>query len=198
MPTAKNYAGHKELPLSAEEQFEFASELAGLKRTILSYGFSQKAVDDLNFSLKKYTLDISADEARGGAFHNYADGKPFYELTIAAPGTFRDMVKMPQGVRPTEMEDLYQSQMLHFEISMNLVNRVGKALNYLRGLPENVASSGGSGSMARLEFDTTFRCEPEEYLFALDALVKMRLDMIAPKAAVPSAPANKGNNGPRL
>lgn len=53
---------------------------------IAENGYAPSVRQNLSVTFKKATLSINAEEARGGAYHQLADGQPFYRMEIAASG----------------------------------------------------------------------------------------------------------------
>lgn len=191
--TAANYKNAYELIVTADETKSFDAGVRDIKSTILAHGFSQAAADSLSFSLKKYLLTVDRDEASTGAFHVYADNKPFYEMQITAPGSMFDMLASDASIPPNKADDKSQALLLYFEIAMNLMNKVPQLL-----VDPSQAHAGGSFGMHEAKADTVFRVSPTEYLHALNRLVDYRLEMIAPRTATPAPAAAPSVKPPKL
>ena len=188
----RNYKSVEDLPVNPAAQKGLEEGVSKIRKTIQSYGFSKEAADSIDFELTRHTLAISLEEARSGAFHVYADGNPFFALTIKAPGSLLDIGDASQ---PTKMTTQQQAAFVAFEIGLNLISRVEKAIEVKYGIPADERAGGVSMSM-RPEFETTTRRDPSLYLDVLNDLVDMRLNMLVPKAVAPSSappkpPANK-------
>lgn len=74
------YSNWEVLELNEDEQIE-----AGFLADTLTNQFNKafpEAEGTLKVTFEKASLTIDAEERRSGAFHNLADGKPFYRLYI--------------------------------------------------------------------------------------------------------------------
>jgi len=192
----KHYKDAIELPLDAAKQAEVEAGTAKLRQTMADYGFSKEAAESFQFAWRQYSLTIGRDEAFSGAFHTYADGKPFYELTVTAPGSLFDLTH--HGMPPTQLPPEQQRALLAFEISMNLISRVEEAAAYLFGGAKDDRAGGVSSAVGPIDFSTSTRREPAQFFGALDALLDMRLGMLTPKIAQPeAAPAAKPARAPK-
>jgi len=185
----KNYDGAQNIGLTSAEQDSVEGGVKMVKWAIIDHGFSKEAVDMLDFTVTKHTLTISENERRSGAFHTQADGKPFYAITVSAPGSFMDM-RIDESKKPTELAPKTQAQMLAFEIGVNLFGRVEKVIEEMYGVKEKGHGGGAGFPVAKIEIETTTRHDPFLFFMALTELVNFRLNQLAPKGAAPSAPAN--------
>ncbi|MDI1229180.1 MAG: hypothetical protein PSY14_15985 [bacterium] len=189
----KNYANNETLPVSANAQKNFDDGVAKIRATMKSYGFAAEAVNSIEFNLTRHTLAITLDEARSGAFHTFADGNPFYAINIKSPGS---MLDIGDSSKPTKMTVEQQAAMITFEIGINLIGRVEKAIEVKFGIPADERAGGVSMSMSP-DFETTTRRDPSLFLDALNDLVDMRLGMLTPKVATTaSSPTKPSANTP--
>jgi hypothetical protein len=179
------YGNSVELVIPADKQEQFDAGARKIRDTIVRHGFSQEAADMISFKLAQYTLEITPEQSRSGAFHIHADGKPVYEVTVTAPG---NMMEGGLDGTPTTLPARKQAQYLSFEIGMNLMMPVKDVLKQFYGETDDRVSGGVSGGM-EFKYETTMRCEPWKYMAALNDLVEYRLNMIAPVA--PSAPKKR-------
>jgi hypothetical protein len=188
----QNYEGVRELAMKESDKQEFEAGFQKIRDAIVSYGFAQKAADSLKFKVSEHTLEISESERKSGAWHIYGDGKPFFALTLTAPGSIESSVGAGSAA-PTTLPEEQQSRLLALEIGINLLPNINKVLQQIYSQNGN-AAGGVSGSLAEYNFETTLRCEPKIYMEALNDIVHMRLMMIAPppelasKRPAPSAP----------
>lgn len=192
--SAEDYADARELVVKKQVLADFDEGVNKIKATILSLGFSQQAVDKLQFTLREFALHIGEKEGRNGAWHIYGDGKPFYEMRIETPGGLGEL-KGDEAVVRTAWSDKDQSLSLFFEMALNLVHRVNKVITDKHGVAKDSVHSGGGMPVAVAEFDTVFRCDPKLFLDGLNDLVDYRLKMLVP-AAAPTARAAKGGMAP--
>lgn len=188
--SAEHYEDSRELIIKSQTLKNFEDGIQKIKSTIASYGFSQKAVDNLQFGLREFAMHIGEEERRGGAYHYFADGKPFYEMRISTPGSLFEM-SADESVSPNKLDDKSQGLLLFFEISMNLVGKVGDVIEMKHGVDKASVHGGGGMPVAKAEFDTAFRCDPKLFLDGLNDLVNYRLGMLVP----PVQPAPSGKPG---
>jgi hypothetical protein len=178
------YEGNRELVMKKETQEVFQQGFDKLRETMMRYGFSAGAVGQIEFRASEHMLEISDEEARSGAFHIHAGGKPFYALTLEAPGS---MMELGTGGgdtnKPLSLDDRQQSLLLGFEIGMNLMGRVGDVLRDVYGLKGDNLAGGVSGEIMRCKMETTMRCDPATYMAALNQLLDYRLKMLVPDPA---------------
>jgi hypothetical protein len=177
----EHYEGNRELVMKAETQKSFEKGIEKVRETMLRFGFSPQAVEQLEFKVSEHMLDISDEERRSGAFHIHGDGKPFYALTLQAPGSLMELGSLGDTSNPKGLSDKQQSLLLAFEIGMNLMGRVNEVLTKVYGLEGDRLAGGVSGVMMSANFETTLRCDPAKYMQALNDLVDMRLKMIVPE-----------------
>lgn len=191
----KNYAGAKEIALTADETESFEAGVSLVKAAIKNHGYSQEAVDNLKFALTKHTLEISSEEGRSGAFHTQADGKPFYAINLTAPGSFMEM-NVDASKKQTDLPAKTQSQLLAFEIGLNLFGHVEKVIAEKYGVKEEGRGGGAGMPVAKIEIETTTRHDPFMFMMALTDLVNYRLNMLeqeyAAKTGAPKAPKASG------
>lgn len=178
--SVEHYNGNTKLNVDAKVLTEFEQGVKTLKDTMLSYGFAPEAVDAFNVTLNEYTLTISDEDRRSGAFHVYADGNPFYEMTISVPGSLLEMSDNAQN-SPLNATPRQQGLLLFFEVSLNLINRVGDVLQQVRGIDKSLIHGGASMPVAKAENNTSFRCKPADFLDGLNYLLNYRLGMLLPE-----------------
>lgn len=178
--TAAHYKNHRELAVSPQTQKDLMNAVENFKAVLCSFGMNKTAVDMISISLKEYTLSIGDDETRGGAFHVYADGKPFYEMRISAPGTLHDVDL--RAKKFSDMDDWSQAWMACFEMCMNALPGAAQFLNEKYGVGS--AHGGGGSPVMLMEFDTTFRCSPAELLDTITLALRLqgRLAAFGPDA----------------
>jgi hypothetical protein len=123
----KHYDHATELDMSAQETAEVEAGLKKVRDTILRHGFAQEAVDALSFKVTKYSLNISDEEARGGAFHIHAGGQPFYAINLSAPGS---LMELGGDGNATARPPRAQALLLGFELGMNMMANMQKALEF--------------------------------------------------------------------
>jgi hypothetical protein len=172
----KHYDHATELVMSAQEQADVDAGLKKIRDTILRHGFAQEAVDALSFKVTKYSLTINDDEARSGAFHVHAGGKPFYAINLSAPGS---MLELSDSGNPTAQPPRAQALLLGFELGMNVMSNMQKALEFY-GEKDDRAAGGLSSEIMNCNMETTMRIEPKRYFDVMNEMVGMRLGQIAP------------------
>jgi len=180
MGMVQHYKGAIELPVSPELAAEVEKGAALLRKTMTSYGVSQEAADSFAFGYKPYSLTISAEEGWSGAFHTFADGKPFYEVSITAPGSMFDIAS---GVPLPQQKPQQQAALVGFEIGMNLISRVEQAIAIKFGLEQDSRAGGTSSTIGPIDYSTSTAREPAIFFAALNDLLDMRLGMLTPKLA---------------
>lgn len=182
------YGTAVDLVMPKEKQEEFDTGVQKIRDTIVRHGFSKEAADQLSFTISQHTLTISEEQARSGAWHMQADGKPFYAVIVSAPGAFDEMGGLNSN-NPTSMPARNQAQYLAFEIGMNLMVPVKDVLKQMYGEQDERVAGGVSGGFTGFKFETSMRCEPKTYLSALNDLVEYRLATVAPVITVGKKPA---------
>ena len=192
MGLVEHYKDAVALPLSAELAAQVETGTAQLQKTMASYGLSKEAAEAFKFEYKAYTLTIGREEAWSGAGHQFADGKPFYEVCITAPGS---MFNIASGVPLPQQSPEQQTAMMSFEISMNLLSRVEQAIAVKFGLPVDDRAGGVSSSIGPIDFSTSTSREPAIFFAALNDLLDMRLGMLTPKLS--TAPESKPARAPK-
>jgi len=91
MATEKpNYKNWQELPLDESEIKEVERAQQNLAQTLKDAGYPEYAQKSLKLEFAKACLTIDAEEARTGAGHSLADGKPFYRMRLTAEGASID------------------------------------------------------------------------------------------------------------
>ncbi|MBI1214435.1 MAG: hypothetical protein GC185_01290 [Alphaproteobacteria bacterium] len=183
--SVKDYQGAVELPVPEEKQAEVAKGVADLRATMKKYGFAAEAVESLDIEVKSYTLTISREEGASGAFHTYADGKPFYAVSLKAPGSLLDL---QHAAAPVLLPPGQQALTLALETGINLFPKVEYAIETLYGDKQDPRAGGVSGGVMTCDFETCTRREPEKFFAALTALTEMRLNMLVPENLRPAAP----------
>lgn len=86
MDNDTGYKGWRYEPLNADEQAMADKTQADLNGIIRRSGYDPTIPDRLTITFRKATLTISPEEARTGAGHGFADGQPFYRLTMQVKG----------------------------------------------------------------------------------------------------------------
>lgn len=90
MKTA-DFSTYTEHPLSWEEDVEALSYIEIMKDMLVDHGFDQKAVDALRFDVRAYTLTLTENEKKQGAWHRYDGNVPFFEVSISTAATLDDL-----------------------------------------------------------------------------------------------------------
>lgn len=179
-----NYPGTLSLPIGSDDEKDIAGAVGRLRGTLKSYGIAPEAIDLLKIDISLHSLTISDDDRRTGASHVFADGKPFYSVSVSAPGSVMDLGSYEDAPLKA-MPAAQQAQMLAFEIGLNLLSRTDDAVEIL--LKTGVQKNGGvSGGGMELVFETQTRNDPVLFIDTLRRLVSMRLDTLAPKFIPPS------------
>lgn len=88
---ARDFACHSEVPLSREDSAEALSYVAIIKNMLVAHGFARPAVEGLRFDVRAYTLKVTEDEKKRGAWHRYDGGVPFFEVGISTAATMDDL-----------------------------------------------------------------------------------------------------------
>lgn len=88
---ASTFAEHKEYPLTWEEDAEALSYIEIMKDMLVDHGFSQAAVDALQFDVRAYTVTVSEQEKAFGVWHRYDGGVPFYEVSVKCEASLDDL-----------------------------------------------------------------------------------------------------------
>lgn len=185
--SAEDYKDARELVIKQKTFEKFNEGVKAIKSTILSYGFSKAAVDNLQLTLREFAMHLGENERSGGAYHYFADGKPFYEMQISVPGSLMEVGQLGEQ-SPTVLSDKDQALILFFEMAINLSGSVGAVIQQKHGVDKKLVHTGGGMPFGKAEFDTAFRCDPALYLDGLNDLVDYRLSMIAPRSAPPPPP----------
>jgi hypothetical protein len=181
----------RELVMAHDVEETFKAGFDIIKKTCLKAGFDKAAVDSLQFKVSEHTLTISDEESSKGAFHVHGDGKPFYVLSVAAPGSMSDMASGDSSIPPTKRSPHLQAILLAMEIGVNILPRMGEILADFYGQKnaDGKLVAGGSMSYEQIKCETTLRCDPLIYCRALNDMVALRLKQVAPAPAVPTAKA---------
>lgn len=196
--TVKHYKGAIESPLNDAEALAFKTHIEDMKSVMLDRGFAQEAVDSLTFELKAWTLTISPEEGRSGAFHTKANGERFYALTVSAPGSMFTMQSPQEGASYLSVPAKDQALLLGFELGMNLFNNMGHVLEVMYpGKYDRNAAGGSGGPVGIMEMETTFRADIDDYMTGLKTVLGMRLVNVAPRVQNQTPPAPKKPGGPR-
>jgi len=84
MSNDTGYAGWKYVEMDDEEKATVTSIAKIIDAVVEKAGYDSSVRNNLSVTFKKAVLTIADDEARSGAWHKLADGKPFYRMEIAA------------------------------------------------------------------------------------------------------------------
>lgn len=172
--TLEGYQGKKELVLSEKDKEAFESGIQKIRQKILAYGFSQDIIGNLTFTFNQYTLTIAEEERKNGAYHIYADGQPFYIMTIQSAGSLMDMVSTDDAAPIFTLPPKQQSTLLALDIGMQVMAGMEDALDF-RGRSENPRIGGISASPLSNKYETVFRADPNDFCNVLDMLIGIRL-----------------------
>lgn len=74
------YSAWQWLDMNEDEQ-----RCVGLLKVAFNTVAAKAGVQGYTFDIRKASLTISTDEARSGAYHQLADGTPFYRLSVTGP-----------------------------------------------------------------------------------------------------------------
>ncbi len=85
------FSNYSEMPLTWEEDVEALSYIEMMKDFLVDYGYAQAAVDALRFDVRAYTLKLSDEERKQGAWHRFDGGAPFFEVGITTDATLDDL-----------------------------------------------------------------------------------------------------------
>ena len=184
----EGYKNAANLPVSAADKKTFEDWVATIKSSMLGFGYAREAVEQLSFELTAHTLTISEEEARTGACHTKANGKPFFALTISAPGSLEEM-QLDQSLPYKQASVKSQSLMLAFECGVNIANNMEYFLKAV--YPEDHFKQGCAGG-ANMGFDamkveTTFQVPVEKYMNTFAIAARQRLTVLDKKGQ-PQAP----------
>jgi hypothetical protein len=78
------YGGWKYHELDAAEQAQQQEARALLREALLKAGYGAQGADAVELELGKATLTLDWGDRHRRAYHDFADGRPFYHLQIAA------------------------------------------------------------------------------------------------------------------
>lgn len=174
--SAKHYPSAREVPVKQSLRDAFNAGAEAIKKNMRHAGYTADAVESLQFDIKAYTLTTGAD----GGFHVYADGQPFFEMSVSAPGTLWDLVRADTTTPMAQQSDTVQALALYQEV-MNAVMLAPHLAKHRYGLDNDMIHDGFSSAMPEAELTTVFRCDPiMHYLDCLDDILKMRLAPIGP------------------
>lgn len=96
MDNNTGYDGWKFIEMEEGEARQAETVQERVKKALKDNGYPESVAETLSVTFKKCTLTISAEEARSGASHQFADGQPFIRMEIAAKGkTFEDIAHDP-------------------------------------------------------------------------------------------------------
>lgn len=84
MSNNTGYAGWKFIEMDDEEKATVTSIAKVIDAVVEKAGYDSSVRQNLSVTFRKAVLTIDDQEARTGAFHTLADGKPFYRMEIAA------------------------------------------------------------------------------------------------------------------
>ena len=84
MSRVPGYAGWKFVEMDDEEKATVTSIAKIIDAVVEKAGYDSSVRNNLSVTFQKAVLTIDKDEARSGAWHSLADGKPFYRMEIAA------------------------------------------------------------------------------------------------------------------
>lgn len=84
MSRTPGYAGWKFVEMNDEEKADVTLIAQIVDAAIAESGYDPSVRNTLTVTFQKAVLTIDKDEAFSGAFHQLADGKPFYRMEIAA------------------------------------------------------------------------------------------------------------------
>lgn len=84
MDNNTGYAGWKFIEMNDDEKAAVTLVAKMIDAVIVKSGYDSTVRNNLTVTFKKAVLTIDNEEARSGAFHQLADGKPFYRMEIAA------------------------------------------------------------------------------------------------------------------
>ena len=175
MSFVSHYQGAEELPLSPSTQAAADAGAEKLREMIVRLGFAKEAADSIQFNIRSYTLTITPEEARTGAGHPYADGKPFYEIQITAPGSFASLDT--SGSAPTALPADKQAMLVAFEISFNSLRFAEEMIAQKHGIPADPNAGSANMSFSKIDTTTYTRREPEMFFEGLTDYLQLRLAM---------------------
>jgi len=187
----KGYNGAREVAMPQEAKDTFDAGIKKIKETIIKSGFDPAAAEMLEIKFTGHTLTISEEERISGAYHSHADGKPFYALSISAPGSLFDLGSPTEKMPPTSLNPLQQAVYLAFEIGTNVASLMNRALTEILLVPDTdgTLTSGVTSSIGpTISFETATRCDPALYCVALNELTALRLKQLVPAAPAAKAP----------
>ena len=195
----EGYNDAQELVMTGADKMVFEIGFRTLKDTCIKAGFDETAVNSLQFKVSEHTLTISDEDRSKGAFHIHGDGKPFYAITVEAPGSPDDMANADPSIPVTKRPLQQQAMLLAYELGINLMPRMSQMLKAYYGLADADGKLAGGGSMGfdQVVCETTMRCDPIIYCRALNDYLAIRLNQIAPAPAVPATKAARTSTGPR-
>lgn len=155
-----DFSAYTEHQLTWEEDVEALSYVEIMKDMLVGHGFDQKAVDALRFDVRAYTLKLTEDEKRNGAWHRYDGNVPFFEVSISTSATLDDLAishgRFDARTLPVEAQSAYllvdiasqcfakieklSSQFASAAANDNLVSERGFYLDVRDGLATHIAT----------------------------------------------------------
>lgn len=161
-----------------------------IKKTMLSLGFNQAAVRAFRMSMVPYTLTLGDDEKAHGVSHVFADGRPFYKVSVSMEN---GSIYMLQGARQADLRVLPSSQQaawLAATVGCDVLPKTDRyVVEYCGGNP---VFSGGrmTGDLAKLRFEADTRHEPLTFLECLHDMTGCRLKEAVQPKRVAARPLN--------
>lgn len=155
-----DFSTYTEHQLTWEEDVEALSYIEIMKDMLVDHGFEQKAVDALRFDVRAYTLKLTEEEKKQGAWHRYDGNVPFFEVSISTAATLDDLSishgRFDARTLPVEAQSAYllvdiasncfakleklSSQFASAAANDNMVSQNGFTLDIRDGLATHVAT----------------------------------------------------------
>lgn len=172
----KHYAGAIEHPLTQAEKDIFDRSVKDIKSTLSLFGYAPEAIEQLTMELRCYSLTISDEEARSGAWHRHATGTPFYELSIKAPGSVMEM-RIDETRAYNQNSPATQALMLAFECGINIGNNMATYLQnvYPQEKFDDLCAGGAGMGFGPMDVQTTFAVPVDKYMRVFSQALFWRL-----------------------
>ena len=194
-----DFSTYTEHQLTWEEDVEALSYIEIMKDMLVNHGFDQKAVDGLRFDVRAYTLKLTEDEKKAGAWHRYDGNVPFFEVSVSTAATLDDLSishgRFDARTLPVESQSAY----LLVDIASNCFAKIEKLSSQFGSAAanDNLVTDKGFNLDIRdgLATHIATRRPLDEFFGAAADLLVMHLKGSQQKPPMPSV---VGGGAPRL
>lgn len=178
MMHTENKKGITRVGMNASDIFMFETGVETIRANLVRRGLDEKAVEAMRFEIAAFAYDPAVCD-----YNIYADGKPFYAVSISvnAPiGNSAVAPDTPLHAVPAEV----LPHLLAFEIGYNCLGNIGRLVHLMEKEGEYQTGSLEI-SFHTSHFENTFRGSVSGFVQMLNEIVDMRFDQIVPKKPLP-------------